>query len=122
MFRLPFLAITPLELGEQVFPFVRDLTRRHRHGTMTALSVPDFGLVEREAANARLVDHARQVAIDRGDGVASLAKTFELRMMPVTARRAREHGAGEQPLPPKRHQSFRIEVTRMDRPEPHQSA
>jgi hypothetical protein len=72
--------------------------------------------LERVAAPRRLLGHDLQVGADRG---VIVAKAIELRMAPITLRLSRQHLLREQSLAPERNQSGRIEIARMDRPEPH---
>ncbi len=46
-------------------------------------------------------------------------KPAQLRVMPISPRLSRKNSLGEQRFAPDRDKSFRIEVTRMNGPEPH---
>jgi hypothetical protein len=118
-FDRPSWPVASSQLGEKMCPFVVELAGCHDHGSVSALPVPDLGRVERVATLARLVEDACKVAVERGDGIAALAKAIELRVVPVAVGPSREHGAGEQTLTPERHQPTGVEVMRMERPEPH---
>lgn len=113
-FARPPLSVSDLQLGEEVLPFVLDLTRGHDQRAVPALAVPDLGLVELVAALAGLVEDSREVAVDRGHGVAALSKAVELRVLSVAGRRPDKYGASEQAFTPESHQPTGVEVTRME--------
>lgn len=82
----------------------------------------ELGAIEPVAARVRLVDDAVQVQIDRGQRIGEVAEPRELRVVAVAAGRAAQHGTREQTLAPQRDQAAGVEVTWVDRPEPHATA
>ena len=108
-----------LEFAEEVFPLVFELAQRHRHGYVPAPSVRDLRSIEPIPTVAGLVEHAGEVAVQRGHRITPSAKTFELRVMAVAPGCATKHGPGQETLTPERHEPARIEVTGMEGPQPH---
>jgi hypothetical protein len=75
--------------------------------------------IEAVAACRRFVDDRVQVAVDRRDRRAAVTEPIELRVSPVAARRAAQHGARQQALAPDGDQRLPVQVPGMERPEPH---
>jgi hypothetical protein len=81
--------------------------------------VPDLRGVEPVPANAGLIDHAGEVAVQRGHRIPASEEPLKLRMVTITARLAVKHGPREQTLAPESDEPSRVQVTRMKRPESH---
>ncbi len=79
----------------------------------------DLRAIEGVAAGPGLLDHAGEVAVDRGDRVAPRSEALQLRVVTVAARLAAQDGPGEQPLAPERDEAAGVEEAGVEGPEAH---
>jgi hypothetical protein len=98
---------------------VGELAGGDRNAAPAAGAVPDLRGVDVVPARPRLVEDPREITVERRHRRPLATKSLELGMMRVTACLAAEHGAREQPFAPERDEPAGVEVTRMERPEPH---
>lgn len=63
--------------------------------------------------------HVREVRIDAGDRIPLLLEATELRMVAIPSRPPQQDRPSEKRLAPESDQPHRIQVARVDRPEPH---
>src|SRR4051794_16938830 len=98
-----------------MLPFVSELSVAY-FDRQRRFSAGQLRSIEVVAARIGLVDYVMKVG---SDGAGAIAKAFELRVIPIAARVAREHRLSEQSFAPERNETFRIEVLRMERPEAH---
>src|SRR5262245_28277630 len=106
------------QLSHQVTPLVLELTVSHGNRPDTAHAA-DLARIECIAAGHRLIVHGAEIGRNRGARLAVRAESMELGMGPVAFRPPAEHGSCQQRLAPQGDETLRIEVARMDRPEPH---
>ena len=110
--------VPALELIEQMLPFVRDLSRGRCDHDGSAHR-PDLAGVERISAAFGLEQHRGQISVDCRARRGMRLEAEQLRMMTIASRLLAQYGACQQPLAPERHQTLRVEVFRMKRPEAH---
>lgn len=112
------LGATHGELPQEVFPLVLELAScddNRRDGAHGA----DFGPIESVAARRSFSVDGTKV---RAHGVTRRGvglEPHELRVMTVAFGRAPQHRPGEQRFAPERDEPLRIEIARMNRPQPH---
>ena len=82
-------------------------------------SLRDAATVEAIAPLSRFGEDGVKVGADRRDGLSATLEALELRMAPVPSRPPFESSLGKEAFPPKSHEALRIEVSRVERPEPH---
>src|SRR5690606_35385534 len=106
------------ELPEQMLPLVLKLPVRDGNGFDGACRA-HLGAVKRVAAQQGFVMNSAQVRVDgisrRGVGSESL----KLRMTAIALSLASKHRSSKQRLTPESDKPLRIEITRMNRPQPH---
>jgi hypothetical protein len=110
--------IPHFELHEQMSPLILDLVRRHGNRHLN-LDKADLAPVERIAANLGLGMDALQIRTDDRLGCRMGEKPLELRMIPVAASRARQHGTSQQRFAPERDEPLRVEIPGVQGPETH---
>ena len=116
---MPPRRIAGFELSKEVLPLVHELAGRHGPHSVPTPSIRDLRDIEPIPTDAGLVENTGEVAVHRGHWIAPSEKAFELRVMAVPLGETGQHGPGKQALTPKRHKPPRVEVTRMDGPQPH---
>lgn len=109
-------AIAGPQLAQEMLPLVGELAAAHAR-RRAAAAVMDLGDIEGEASRPRLVEDAREIAVDGAERPPT--EPLQLRMVPVPARLFAEHLARKEPFPPERDQPPGVEQRRMKRPEPH---
>ena len=106
------------QLGQQMAPLVCHLPLCYPYGAGSAGAVDPVG-VEAVAAHDRLRVDAVQVGGNRGGRRRLSPEPFQLGMAPVAARPAEQHGLRQQALAPRRRETARVEVLRMQAPDAH---
>ncbi len=112
-FRIP-----RVDFGLEMRPFILQLPQSE--GEAPSIAPPAyFRAREAIAAPDGLRVYMSQIFGNASGRRFRSAKSFELRMLPVSARPAAEHRLGKQTLAPQRHQPLAIEVFWMQAPESH---
>jgi hypothetical protein len=101
-----------------MLPFVLELTARGDDpAALTQWS--DLRSVEGVSALFGFLLDNRQIAADRAARCGVFLKSQELRMVAIAPRDTTQDRARQQRLAPERHQALRIEMRRVDGPDPH---
>jgi hypothetical protein len=79
----------------------------------------EFSGIEVIASTHCLSEHDGQIRIDRSYRARMGAEACELGVVAISAGAATQHRLGEQRFAPERHESTRIEMTRVKGPESH---
>lgn len=106
------------ELAEQVRPLEGELTPRGRQLLRRARPA-QLAAIEAITALQRFRMNGREVGVDGGDGIPGIAKPLQLRVHLVTPGSTAEHGSGQERFTPEGDESSRVEVFRVQGPEPH---
>ena len=107
-----------LQLAEQVLSLVRQLTAGRNDGQIGP-GRSQLAWVKTIAARQRLCVSAMQIGVDGAAGVGVQLEPQQLRVVFVAAGFAPQYGACQQALAPESRQALRIEIARVQRPEPH---
>ena len=116
--RIP-LRVPRLQFVREVRPLVQQLAARFADSDRERRRVDDAGCIERVASGCRLLMNGEQVRSNARTWFCKCTKPRELRMVRVATSATAENGLSEERFPPDRHQPRRVEVFRMERPEPH---
>jgi len=106
------------QLAQQMLPLVLELPGRADDADPTA-NRPDLAGIERIASATRFQQNRGQVCVDRRSWRVVLPKSMQLRVAAITPGFASQHRLRQQGFSPKRHETLRIQVSRMDGPESH---
>jgi hypothetical protein len=110
--------ISRQQLGSKMLPLELELAPRLPKPALTPGEV-DSGLVEGITSRRRFVANAVQVDRDDDSRIGRRQEAKELWMVPVSPRSAGDDRLCQKRLTPQGHESCRIEVSRVKRPEPH---
>lgn len=110
--------IAPTKLRQQMTTLPVDLRARDLPALVRSGAGDPAG-VERVAAPDRLHTDDPQVRRDTGHGRSRAPKAIELRVTRVAFRAAAQDGLGQERLAPERDEPARVQVLRMEAPEPH---
>jgi len=108
------------QLGEEMGALVRELTGGSRNPDARSRR-RDLRAVERVAAPIGFLQHRVQIGVDGRARRGVRTEALELGVVPIAARASAKHRLREQSLAPQSDQPTRVEMARMQRPEPHQA-
>ena len=120
--QLPPLGVFWAARGEfrtEMCPFVVDLPGGHREPRSLGACHKNPALIEAISSRLRLLVKPMQIPSDRRQRVRAVAKSDELRMVPVALRSTGQHGLSKQRLAPSGDQARSIQMRRVQRPDSH---
>jgi hypothetical protein len=106
------------QLGEEVGALVRELPRGRQDPDARSRR-RDLRAIERVAAPLGFPQYRVEISVDGCARRGMRTEALELGVLPIAARASAKHRLREQSLPPERDQAARVEMARVQRPEPH---
>jgi hypothetical protein len=106
------------QLGEEMGALVRELSGGGRDPDARPRR-RDLRAIERVAAPLGFLQHRVEISVDGCARRGVRTEALELGVVPIATRAPAKHRLREQSLPPERDQAARVEMARMQRPEPH---
>jgi hypothetical protein len=94
-----------------VLPFVIELAATHVRASALASSISNLVFIKPISASPRLIQNAREVAIERPHWFLSMQEALQLRMMAVTCCTSEQNSSSQKSLPPQRDESTGIEMS-----------
>jgi hypothetical protein len=94
-----------------VLPFVLELRATHVCTSVLTSSISDLLFIKPIPASSRLIQNAREVAIERPHRFLPMKEALQLRMMAVTCSASEQNSSSQKSLPPQRDESTRIEMS-----------
>jgi hypothetical protein len=82
--------------------------------SVLASSISNLPFIKPISASARLIENAREVAIERPHRFPPMKEALQLRMMAVTCCASEQHSSSQKSLPPQRNESTRVEMSGMN--------
>jgi len=110
--------VTGSQLALEVAPFVVELSAGLADPAAAGRAT-ELRTIERITPPSPFLVQLAKKRIDARERAPMRTKPDQLRMIAVTAGPAAEDGTGEERLAPGRNKTARVEIPRMQRPEPH---
>lgn len=118
MFCIP-LRVPDAQLAPEMRPLVKQLASRFGNSGPESTRCRDTRRIERVPSRFRLLMNGLQVRVHCRARIREDAKPNELRVARVASSTTEKDGLSQQCFPPAGHQTCWVEVSRMERPEPH---
>lgn len=90
------------------------LLATHVRTSVLASSISNLLFIKPISASPRLIQNAREVAIERPHRFLPIKEALQLRMMAVTSCASEQNSSSQKSLPPQRDESTRIEMSGMN--------